>query len=270
MENKDLVAIWAGLSISESTNSNILGTDMLNSFKVGSRLFVLTAFASVITVIVLLFGLSGMKKMSVNTDIIYNEGAVSLPQLAKVDVTLNALVGDVFRSFQHDPSSAAAKVHANHSVAEHLSKAEERVKEIEEAWANYIATPLSDEEKALASKFTEDYARFVKEVVRPTLSSLAANDYSSDVLERFISGYRDLGVSLEKTARDLVKINNKLAKANFEKTMEAYNSSLVYMTIASITGLLLSILIAWKIIRSIVIPLSSLQTAMGEIEQSGD
>ena len=243
---------------------------MFNNFKVGSRLFFLTMFASVITVIIAVFGIIGMEKMSGNTGAMYSERAVALAQLGRVDASINALVGDVFRAFQHDPAIEASKTHSGHKLEEHLNKAEERIKEIDGAWARYTATPLAEEEKQLASRFIEDYARFIGELVRPTLSSLGAGDYSNAVLGRFITGYRNLGFSLEKTARDLINVNDKLAKANFEQATDSYQSSRTNMLIAFIVGLLLSIFIAWKIIRSIVTPLSGLQAMMGEVERSGD
>ena len=243
---------------------------MLNNFKVGSRLFFLTAFASVITIIVMLFGVSGMKKISVNTDVMYHERAVALAQLGRVDAGLNALAGDIFRSFQHDPNLEVSKTHINHMLKEHLDKAEEHIKDIDEAWARYTAIHLANEEKASVSRFTEDYGLFVREIIRPTLASLSANDFSNTVLERFIDGYRKYGRSLEKTARDLVNTNYKLAGQNFDEAKETYESLLTYMLVVFAAGLVLAILISWSIIRSIVVPLSGLQKVIGEVGRSGD
>ena len=243
---------------------------MFNDFKVGSRLFFLTAFASVITVIVMLFGVSGMGKMSSNTSVMYNERAVALAQLGRVDSALNALVGDIFRSFQHDPSIEASKIHTDHTLQEHLNKAEERIKEIERSWARYTATPLADEEKVLASRFTEEYDLFIRETLRPTLASLSVKDYSNTVLERFIEGYRQYGFDLEKTALELIDVNDRLAKNNFDEAMETYESSRTYMLFAFSAGLLLAMFISWRIIRSITTPLSGLQAVMGEVERNGD
>ena len=243
---------------------------MFNNFKVGSRLFFLTAFATVVTVIVAVCGMFGMAKMSENIKIMYSERVVALAQLSRVDTALNALVGEFFRSFQHDPTTEASKIHSDHKVEEHLRKAEERLNEISDSWALYMTTPMVDEEKLLASQFTENYARFTNETVRPSLASLTAGDYSNEVLGRFIRGYRELGRSLEKTANELIDLNDRLAKKNYEDATQAHNSSLMFMLAIFATGLLLSIFIAWKIIHSITVPLSDLKAAIGEVERSGD
>lgn len=243
---------------------------MFSNFKVGSRLFFLTAFATTVTVIVAVCGMFGMEKMSGSLKVMYNERAVALAQLGRADTALNALVGEVFRSFQHDPTTEAYKIHTDHRVEEHLGKAEDRLKEIEESWALYMVTPMVEEERLLASKFADNYNQFVKEVVRPTLVSVATGDFSNEVLGRFIKGHRDLGRSLEKIAHDLIDLNDKLARKNFEDATKAHNSSLTLMLVVFATGLLLSIFIAWKIIRSIVGPLSELKAVIGEVERSGD
>jgi methyl-accepting chemotaxis protein len=77
-------------------------------------------------------------------------------------------------------------------------------------------------------------------------------------------------VPAEKIARELIDVNGKLAEENFKHSREVYETSRLNMLIAFIGGLLFGAFIAWKIIRSIVTPLSSLQTTMVEIEHSGD
>jgi len=243
---------------------------MFNKLKIGSRLFFLTAFASVITIVAILFGILGMAKMSQGTDTIYNERAVALAQLGKVDAALIALSGDIFRTFQHDPDLPAATLHSSHTAEEHLSMAESRLKEIDASWAIYTGHTLSEEEKPLASKFTEDYARFVNETIRPTIASLRASDYSLNVIGDYIKGYRNVGFDLEKTATDLINVNDKLAKQNFTEAVETHHSSRAWMLIVSFVGLMLAIFISWRIIRSIVTPLSGLQAVIGEVERGGD
>ena len=243
---------------------------MFNNLKVSSRLFLLTAFASVITVVVLLFGVFGMERMSKETDTMYNERTLALAMLGRVDGDISVMTGEMFRAFQHNPDAEVAKLHISHPVEEHLTRIETRLKNIDEAWSRYLATPMVEEEQQLIAVFVESYTRFVSDVIRPTVASMRAGDFSVDVVGRFIQGSRDYGSSLEKGVRDLINVNDKLAKAGFEKSKDTYSESLVYMLIAFFGGLLLAVLISWNIIRSIVTPLTSLQTVMSEIEHEGD
>jgi methyl-accepting chemotaxis protein len=243
---------------------------MFSNFKVGSRLFFLIALTSIVTVIVVLFGVFGMGKITKNVDVMYSERAAALTQLGGINRDIGMLGLDLFRALQHDPRSETNKIHTDHAIASHFDDAERRLKEIDAAWAIYTSTPLADEEKALVRQFNENYDRFVREVVRPTIISLRAGDFSHETNARVVLGFRDLGLPAGRAIRDLVEVNGKLAKENFEQATKTYESSRMNMLIAFGIGLLLSVGIAWKIIRSIVTPLTVLQTAMGEIERNGD
>ncbi|MCL2830505.1 MAG: methyl-accepting chemotaxis protein [Betaproteobacteria bacterium] len=243
---------------------------MFNNLKVGSRLFFLTAFAAVVTIIILLVGISGMKKLAAETDTMYNDRTMALVQIGNVEGNLTGLSSDMFRAFQHNPQLDIAKLHNNHALDDHLRKAEERMKNIDEEWARYMSTPLDEKEKPFADKFITEYPKMVRDVVRPTIAALRAGDFSSDTVGRYIVGNREVGATLEKAISDLISVNDELSKKNFEDATETYKSSLMYMVITFAVGLLLAILIAWSIIRSIVSPLSSLQSTMGEVEQTGD
>jgi methyl-accepting chemotaxis protein len=243
---------------------------MLNKLKVGSRLFLLIAFASVVTVIVAISGMLGMNKMSDSMDAMYNERTVALTQLGKIDSNVSAVSADIFRTFQHDPAAEVSKIHYDHTAAEHLNKAEERLKAVEDAWGIYTSSPRAEEEKELISRFKEGNAKYINEIILPSIASLRANDYSLATVERFIKGYRTLGMPVEKTTHELLDVNGKLATENFAQAVEAYKSSRSNMLIAFVAGLLLGILFAWSIIRSIVTPLSGLQATMGEIARDRD
>ncbi|MCL1826179.1 MAG: methyl-accepting chemotaxis protein [Betaproteobacteria bacterium] len=243
---------------------------MFNRLNVGSRLSLLTAFASTITVIVALFGMFGMVTISNNLAVMYNERTSALTYLGRIESDLGDIFANIFRSLQHNPDSEINKIHSDHSVVEHLNAVEKRLKDIDEMWVVYKSIPQTSEEEKLERQFDENYARFIKEALRPTINSLRENDYSYEVHERVVKGFRALGLPVERAIHDLIEINGRLAKENFEQATKAYESSRTNMLIAFAVGLLLSVFIAWKIIRSIVAPLSGLQTVIGEVEQSGD
>jgi methyl-accepting chemotaxis protein len=243
---------------------------MFSNLKVGSKLFFLTAFACSVTVIVALFGVFGMTKISGNMEHMYTERTMALTLLSKVDRGIGSLTADTFRAAQHDPDSRINKIHTGHTIERHLEAIEKGLKDIDEAWTLFAATYMEGEEKELATRFGKVYAEYVKNIIRPTLDSFYANDFSYEVNERFVLGYRDYGVHVEKIISDLIEMNGALAAKNFEQAEEAYRSSRTNMLVAFIIGLLLSMALAWRIIGSIAGPLSCLQKAMGEIEHSGD
>jgi methyl-accepting chemotaxis protein len=243
---------------------------MLNKLKVSSRLFMLIALASVITGIVVLFGILGMARMESSMNAMYHKRTVALTQLGKVNGSIGTLNTDMFRALQHNPDLEMSKLHNDHAVTVHLDSVEKQIKEINEAWAIYTATPLSEEEKELVPKFNESYSKFINEIIQPSLASMRANDFSYATYMRFIRGSREHGAAAGKIANSLSDVNGKLTTVDFERAVGAYVSSRTNMLIAFGIGLLLVISLAWMIIRSIVVPLSGLQAAMGEIERDGD
>jgi len=243
---------------------------MFSNLKVGSKLFFLTLFACSVSVIVALFGVFGMVRMSGSMEVMYNERTMALAQLSKIDRGIGVLSADIFRAAQHDPESKINKVHIGHTIDLHLNSIEQWLKEIDETWALFATTYMDDNEKELAARFSRTYADYINHVVRPTVDSFHANDFSYEVNERFIVGYRKFGMPVEKIISDLIEMNSALAKESFDQAENAYKSSRTSMLIAFTVGLLLSAFFAWKIIGSIVGPLTKLQVAMGEIERSGD
>jgi methyl-accepting chemotaxis protein len=243
---------------------------MFNNFKVGSRLFFLTALATVITIIVALFGTTGMDRMEASSEEMYTNNVVALNAVGIIDSEINKLTGDMFRAIQHDPATAVSSLHTSHTVEEHLSLAEERIKNADKAWNDYLGTHISDEEKKLAEPYRANYDKFVAESVRPAIAAMRANNYSLAVITPFIQGYRDQGRNLEKIGVELIDMSEKEAEQQFQATKATYKQALTYMLIAFGIGLVFSVFIAWQIIRSIVAPLTDLQTTIGKVEKSGD
>jgi methyl-accepting chemotaxis protein len=243
---------------------------MLNNYKVGNRLLFLTLVATVIAILIAAFGYIGMQKMADATEDMYRHQALALADVGIIDSEFNKMIGDIFRAFQHDPAAPSSRVHTSHQAEEHLTATEERIKNGDAAWAAYLATNPKGDEKVLVDKYRENYDKFVGEIIRPTLVSLRAKDYSEEVLTKFIAGYRSYGRELERLGIELIEFNKKSSQKNFQESEEDHLQALLYMLIVFVGGLILNIGIAWLIIRSIVAPLSDLQTVIGKVEQNDD
>jgi len=243
---------------------------MFNNLKVGSRLFSLTLFTSVVTIGVLLVGLSGMKKIADTTETMYADRVVALDLLGKVSADFNAVSGDIFRTLQHDPALPISRLHTSHTAAEHLKSADEKIGNIDKLWKAYMATSLTDEEKKLADSITTNNDQLVREVLQPTLAALRNGDYSLEVVQKFIAGYRQFGMPVQNALDELLTLNDRISKESLDGARSIARSSSMRMAAAFVVGLLLAIFIAWAIIRSVVTPLRGLQAAMGDVEQNGD
>ena len=242
---------------------------MFNNFKVGSRLFFLITLATVITIVVALFGTVGMKEMNASSEEMYTNNVLSLDAVGIIDSEINKMIGDIFRAFQHDPASPSSKYHA-HAVDVHLNLAEERIKIADKSWTTYLAIHLPSEEKKLADPYRENYTRFIAESIRPAIASMRANDFSSEVISGFVRGYGEQGRTLEKLGVELIDLSSKGAKQQHENSKKTYDQAITYMLVAFGIGLIVSIFVSWQIIRSITTPLTNLQTTIVGVEDNKD
>jgi len=243
---------------------------MLNHLKVGSRLFSLVILTSVVTVGVLLTGLFGMQKMSATTEAMHADRVVALELLGKFGISSATTISDIFQAFQHDSTAPISRTHVNHGVSEHLNSATEHLKNANEAWKTYMATTLTTEEEKLAREVSTYNDKLVNEVLQPTFAALQRGDYSLESQEKFITGYRQFGMPMQKSLDDLLTLNDRVSNESLEEARAISRSSFTYMVATFVIGLLLAVFIAWAIIRSVVVPLTSLQTIMSEVERSGD
>ncbi len=243
---------------------------MLKNLKVGTRLFFLVSILIVISVIIMALGMRGMVTAQDRMKYIYDNNVVPLVDIGRVGFLIPTAVTDLYRALQHEPGNTSAEVHNDHPVTEHLDHAESALKEAEALWQAYKETSLTEAEQRLAGDFDRQYGTFVSEVMRPTIASLRAGDYSRPVIERFVRGYRAQGVPLEQTVRNLLALQDKVAGEEYTKGDTAYRSARLLMFGVFLFGFAFSLVISIVIVRSIVRPLAGLQTTMAEIEASGD
>ncbi len=243
---------------------------MFNRFKVGNRLFFLVAMMTIGTVVVAMLGLNSMSKIQNEMRQTREASINPLIYLGKMGTRIVSSAADIYRSLQHDPQSEIVQIHYDHAMSEHLDIVERNLAEIDRYWKEYINTPLSERERQLVSEFEKHYVPFVRDVLRPTISALQAENFSFEVQKNFGRGYRQYGQPLEKVVDELIDYQEEIAKTNYADAEQAYGDSRSFMLLTFVVLLSASTFLAWIIIRSIIRPLTDLQTAMAEIERNGD
>ncbi len=243
---------------------------MLKNLKVGTRLFFLAFILIVISIIIMALGLRGMMTMHEQMQYTRENTTIPLVNIGNVGILIPTAVSDIYRALQHDPAGDAVQAHMDHPVTEHLDHAEQAFQEAHAFWFAYNATQLSEAEKKMAEDFNRQYDTFVNEIAQPTIKALRDGDYSHEVIERFVHGYRSQGGALEQTVRSLLDQQNTVADEIFTQSEESYHFAKLSMLGTFGVGLALGLIISFVIVRSITRPLSELQATMTAIEQSGD
>ncbi|MDK9724541.1 MAG: methyl-accepting chemotaxis protein [Sterolibacteriaceae bacterium MAG5] len=241
----------------------------MNNLKVGPRLALLVAIFSVFLVAIGLLGLTGTAHTLTGLKTVYEDRTVPGVLLGRIHRLMNANFSEILRAFQHNPAIEISKLH-DHPVQEHLKRMENNLKAIDETWAIYMATRHTDEEKQLAASYEAKYRAYIAELVRPTMEALAGGDYSLDTTSRFLKGNRAKGGEVDKLAEQLIDLQAKVAKSEYERSLAEYERNRILSIAAIVLGLLLGGGMAWWIIHSVTEPLGAIRDAVARVQSSGD
>ncbi len=223
-----------------------------------ARLVTLVGMLAAAALIVSAIGLFAMNQINQRAKSIYEDRAVPLAQLFDINDRMkeNSLVlyGAVANARTGQPAGdVAGSVSRN---AEAISK----------AWAEYMATYLTPEEKLLADSFAPKRKEYVEQGLKPGLALLAERKF--DELNTHMTGTAArLFASAKADLDKLVALQVKEAKAEHDLAERTYLISNVIAVAALGLGLLLGALLAIATIRAIGRPLAQLNGIMTQIAQ---
>ncbi|MCL2076478.1 MAG: methyl-accepting chemotaxis protein [Betaproteobacteria bacterium] len=244
---------------------------MFNNINIGKRLFALSCIALAFTLIVMITGINGMTKMEGEIEAIGAKNMTAMGALGSMNGTAGKIVADFLLAFQHDPQGPFAALHGDHGVELHLESALMWRGVLEKNWNDFKATPLSKEEEQLVTKFDGHYQDFIGNTVMPTMQKIRGGDYSPELLLGFLKGFMQHGEEMElRSIAAAMDLQKKYSDEAISRSLAHFDSSVTLITVVGILGALLSLGIAYSIIRSITNPLVRLQEGMEEIAKSHD
>jgi methyl-accepting chemotaxis protein len=242
---------------------------MLSKLNVGPRLIFLVILMAIFMVAIGIVGLRATSTVVSSLETVYMDRTVPLADLGKIGTLLNANFSEVLRAFQHNPTGELAKLH-DHPTSEHTDRIQANKAVIDEAWARYMATRHSPEEQKLAEDFLKKRDAYISELLQPTVQALNNNDYSTEMVGRFLKGNRTLAKPMNDALDALVAYQIRTAKAEYDQSTANYASVRALLIGAIIGSVALGLLLAWWIIGSITGPLNQMRTTITEVEKSGD
>jgi PAS domain S-box-containing protein len=223
-----------------------------------ARLVTLVGMLAAAALIVSAIGLFAMNRINQSAKSIYEDRAVPLAQLFDINDRMkeNSLL--LF--------GAAANGRMGQSVGDAAGAVSRNVEAISKAWAEYMATYLTPEEKVIAETFASGRKEYVEKGLKPGLVLLAARKY--DELNAHVAGeaarlFASAKVDLDK----LVALQLKEAKFEHDLAERTYLVSNIIAVAALGLGLLLGALLAVATIRSIGRPLAQINGIMAKIAQ---
>jgi len=232
----------------------------MSSLSIRGRLITLVAFLA--TALIATGSISFYIARSAESEIesIFKHEAVPMRELARIRRLVVENNGQIFRAMQHNPSFDYAKLH-DHPVSLHLDVIEKNLQWMDETFVSLKANLLPDsEELKIIREFEPLYAKYVGEVVRPTLKALLDGDYSTPTVAHFLKANSQFEAKMNPMMRSVAEAQEKAVKTSYE-TSTAVNRRFIWISLLTLgVGLIAGLAIAVHTIRSITLPLGELET----------
>ena len=223
-----------------------------------ARLVTLVGSLAAAALIVSAIGLLAMNQINQRARSIYEDRAVPLAQLFEINDRMKEnsllLYGAGTNGQMGKPvGDVAGAVSAN-------------VEAVSKAWAEYMATYLTPEEKLVAESFAPKRKEYVEQGLKPGLALLVDRKY--DELNAHVTGAAArLFASAKLDLDKLVAIQLKEAKIEHDLAERTYLISNIVAVAALGLGLLFGALLAIATIRAIGRPLAQINGIMANIAQ---
>jgi len=218
---------------------------MLNNLKIGTKLYALIGFMALLSIIIGILGLHSAKLSDDGLDTVYKDRVVPLKDLK--------VIADMYAINIVD---TAHKVrNGNLKWDEGRKNVDEAAKTIAEKWRAYLATTLVSEEK----KLVEEVKPLMKaaDTAVTTLSEILKKE-DRDALAKFtITELYPVMDPVSGKFSDLVDVQLKVAKEEYDKSARTYEQSKTISEAAIIFGVLLAGGFGFLIVRSITTPLAT-------------
>lgn len=223
--------------------------------KIGARLRI--AFAVMVTLIVVMvvFGLSKISSIQEQVDHIAKSNAVKL--IAASDAEQS--IASVYRSIDLlvlEDKDPAARAKLKDGLAAHRSKYSDAMKVLEEK-------EKEDQGKAIIEKIKQSLAS-AKESNNKVIE-LAMDGKSDEAHELMIKQANPLYIPISNAFDELIEYQKKRIELRYQQSLDGYKSARNGMISALIVSLIIAILSAFFITRSITSPLSKMVEMLKDI-----
>lgn len=218
---------------------------MFRNMKIGTRLIVLVGFMSVMLVSIGLVGWRGIQQTTRSMQAVYEGSIDAIQELSKIV--------DLYESNIVD--SAHKVKNGTMSWEEGLKNMNGAESAIVTAWNSYIQTPLSPRQYRIA-QHTEQLLSKAKESLTSMEKLLQEHEvekFSDYVSHQMYPAIDPLTVQLQQ----LIKTHLQETKEVYEQAQQRYRLVTALTLIATLIGVILGLISASFIIRSITVPLSN-------------
>lgn len=148
----------------------------MNKVTIKARLVFLVAFSAVLMLVIGGLGLLSMQTAETSLEEFYEHRLVPAGQLSEIIELMRENRSQLVFALQHDPESKTVSWH-KHDVTMHTKTVEKNIAKITAIWQEFMKTPMSSEEQALAGAFAQKRAVFVEKGLRGVSAELERGNY---------------------------------------------------------------------------------------------
>ncbi|MBF0395008.1 MAG: MCP four helix bundle domain-containing protein [Alphaproteobacteria bacterium] len=229
----------------------------MGNFKIGVRLVALVTLLSSVVIVMIWLGARGMGAIEAGLKTVYEDRTVALGQVAEIQNTLQRIriraVNTVLAEDERDRAKQIADIRGFEAG-------------IDKIWSAYMATYLTPEEKQIADRL----ARLLDDY----------RDVRVEVLKLAAAGSRDAAMALARGAANerfraaeeeiqaLVDLQIRVAREEYEKGVATAASSEWLSLALGGGGLLIGVVLALAVVRSITGPLRDSVAVMGRLAKN--
>jgi methyl-accepting chemotaxis protein len=226
-----------------------------NSMKVGSRLYLLISFMSVLLIVIGVLGLTTAKHADDNLNSVYKDRVVPLEQLK--------LIADMYAVNIVDTSHKVRN--GNMKWGEGIKNVDQALKTVNDKWKAYLATTLVAEEQQLVEEITPLMKTANAAVEK--LKGLLQKENKGGLAQFTITELYPAIDPVSDRFSQLVNVQLKVAKSDYEKSAAEFDRNRIISICVIVAGILFSLLIASLLIRNLLKQLGSEPTHIAEIAE---
>ena len=234
------------------------GRHVLKNLNVAKRLMILVAFLGTLSIAIGLNGLRNMAQCVAGMQTVYDDRVVPLRDLK--------VIADMYAVNIVDTSHKVRN--GNISWEEGRKNLEDAEKVIAEKWKLYKGTVLVPEEEALVAdiepmfKTTQVELDKLRDIMKRE-DKQAIADFTAGPLYPAID-------PISGKFSDLIEVQLKVAKQEYDTSNETYITNRITSIALILAGLVLGVLFAYWIVRSVSEPLEKVRKIVREVAKSSD
>ena len=212
---------------------------MFKNIKVGTRLYLMVGFMSILLIGIGILGLRSAKQAIDGLDTVYKDRVVPLEQLK--------IISDMYAVNIVDTSHKTRN--GNLRWEEGRRNVDEAVRTIAAKWKEYLATTLVDEEKKMVDEITP--LMKTADAAVEKLSGILEKEDRDGLAQFTISEVYPAIDPIADRFAQLVNVQLKVAKAEYEKNDRGYAINRTIAIVSMVLGVLTGLLIAVMLIRDL-------------------